>query len=211
MRAMSLRQLYRRSCALLRDGDLLRSVRAELAYELSSPPSSPPQSVEVGSTVGGFVLECDDPKTKDVFLRKSDGEEVAVSAKLGRVFFGEENVMDWNVRMKVCVKRPKAEPLLHFDCGVFTRERREGFGSSDFKIRSVTYHSSQDSLEALKYRGPKFRSLDPNFRGALKEYLVARGVGAELTDFLLTHLHSKEQNQYVNWLRTMESLLAKQP
>ena len=54
------------------------------------------------------------------------------------------------------------------------------------------------------------RSLDPNLQGALKEYLVARGVG-ELTDFLLKHLQSKEQNQYVNWLRTMENLLAKQP
>ncbi|KAH7679374.1 Mitochondrial glycoprotein [Dioscorea alata] len=205
---MSLRQLYRRSRALLRDGDLLQAVRAELAYELSSPPSSPPQSIEVGGTVDGFVLECDDPKTKDVFLRKSDEEEVAVSAKLGRLFFGEENAMDWNVRMKVCVKRPKAEPLLHFDCSVFAGE---GFGSSDFRIRCVSYHSSQDSLEALKYRGPKFRSLDPNLQGALKEYLIARGVGAELTDFLLKRLHSKDQNQYVTWLRTMESLLANQP
>ncbi|KAH7670515.1 hypothetical protein IHE45_10G031900 [Dioscorea alata] len=72
-------------------------------------------------------------------LRKSDEEEVAVSAKFGRLFFGEENAMDWNVRMKVCVKRPKAEPLLQFDCNVFARE---GFGSSDFRIRHVTYRTS---------------------------------------------------------------------
>ncbi|KAH7679382.1 Mitochondrial glycoprotein [Dioscorea alata] len=92
-------------------------------------------------------------------------------------------------------------------CSVFAGE---GFGSSDFRIRRVAYHSSQDSLEALKYKGPKFMSLDPNLQGALKEYLIARGVGAELTDFLLKCLHSKDQNQYVTWLRTMESLLANQ-
>ncbi|KAJ0980882.1 hypothetical protein J5N97_009137 [Dioscorea zingiberensis] len=202
---MSLRQVQRRSAALLRDSGLLQALRTEIAHELSSPPSSPPQSLQVGDVVGGFVLECDDPKTQDVFLRKSNGEEVAVSAKLGPSFFGEENTMSWDVRMKVCVKRPKSEPFLHFDCSVFARE---GFGS-DFRIRSVAYHSSQGSLEASKYRGPEFRTLDPNLQGSLKEYLVARGIGAELTNFLHKHLHLKEQNQYVNWLQMMENLFAK--
>ncbi|KAJ0099165.1 hypothetical protein Patl1_20456 [Pistacia atlantica] len=52
-------------------------------------------------------------------------------------------------------------------------------------------------------------TLDRQLQGALKEYLVARGIGESLTNFLLLHLHKKEQGQYVNWLRKLESLVAK--
>ena len=52
-------------------------------------------------------------------------------------------------------------------------------------------------------------SLDPQLQKALKEYLVARGIGEELTHFLIEHLHRKEHGQYVNWLRTLEGAFAK--
>lgn len=43
----------------------------------------------------------------------------------------------------------------------------------------------------------------------LKVYLEGKGVGEELTNFLLHHLHRKEQGQYVNWLQKLESFVAK--
>lgn len=54
-----------------------------------------------------------------------------------------------------------------------------------------------------------FSSLDPQLQDALKEYLVAKGIGENLTNFLLLHLHKKEQGQYMNWLHKLESLVAK--
>lgn len=52
-------------------------------------------------------------------------------------------------------------------------------------------------------------SLDPHLQEALKDYLVARGIRESLTNFLLVHLHRKEQDQYVNWLKMLESSVAK--
>lgn len=52
-------------------------------------------------------------------------------------------------------------------------------------------------------------SLDPQLQDSLKEYLVSKGIGESLTNFLLLHLHKKEQVQYVNWLQKLESSLTK--
>lgn len=52
-------------------------------------------------------------------------------------------------------------------------------------------------------------SLDPQLQDALKEYLVSKGIGESLTNFLLLHLHKKEQVQYVNWLQKLESSVTK--
>ena len=51
--------------------------------------------------------------------------------------------------------------------------------------------------------------LESKLRSALKEYLAAKGIGEELTNFLLHYLHKKEQGQYVNWLHKLESFVAK--
>ncbi|KAJ6332096.1 hypothetical protein OIU76_010476 [Salix suchowensis] len=49
--------------------------------------------------------------------------------------------------------------------------------------------------------------LDSNLQDALKGYLIAKGIGEDLTNFLLFHLHKKELGQYVKWLQKLESLL----
>ncbi|KAG5242605.1 mitochondrial acidic protein [Salix suchowensis] len=49
--------------------------------------------------------------------------------------------------------------------------------------------------------------LDSNLQDALKGYLIAKGIGEDLTNFLLLHLHKKELGQYVKWLQKLESLL----
>jgi complement component 1 Q subcomponent-binding protein, mitochondrial len=51
--------------------------------------------------------------------------------------------------------------------------------------------------------------LDLKLQQAFKEYLVSKGATTEPTDFLLKHLHNKEQGQYVNWLRILEAAFAK--
>ncbi|XP_073114272.1 uncharacterized protein [Elaeis guineensis] len=213
---MSLRQIQRRSAALLRDGGLLQALRAELNHELSS---SPPQSQnhQVGSSVMGFKWEWDDPRAQDVVLRRhgdAEGEEIAVSAMLGPLRFDGEHALPRNARMKVCIKKTGLEPVFHFDCSIFRRQDEElvdgfGYGSSDFTVKGAYYHPSVDCLGVYKYRGPRFSSLDPQLQKALKEYLVARGIGEELTHFLIEHLHRKEHGQYVNWLRTLEGAFAK--
>lgn len=51
--------------------------------------------------------------------------------------------------------------------------------------------------------------LDNELQVELKKYLVSKGIGESLTNFLLHHLHKKEQAQYVDWLHKLESYVAK--
>lgn len=50
--------------------------------------------------------------------------------------------------------------------------------------------------------------LDPKLQNAFKEYLIAKGIGVSFTNFLLHYLHTKEQKQYVNWLKRGEAFVA---
>lgn len=51
-------------------------------------------------------------------------------------------------------------------------------------------------------------TLDPQLQDELKQYLVTKGIGKSLTNFLLVHLHKKEQNQYENWLEKLKAYVA---
>lgn len=51
--------------------------------------------------------------------------------------------------------------------------------------------------------------LDPQLQDAFKDYFLSKGIGESLTNFLLLHLHKKEHGQYVNWLKKLESSVAK--
>ncbi|GKE56977.1 mitochondrial glycoprotein, partial [Tanacetum coccineum] len=49
--------------------------------------------------------------------------------------------------------------------------------------------------------------LDPALQQELKQYLISRGIEESFTNFLILHLHKKEQNQYVNWLQKLEAMV----
>ncbi|XP_031256551.1 uncharacterized protein At2g39795, mitochondrial [Pistacia vera] len=185
------------------DLNLLKVLQSEITHELSFKRF---QDIQNGP-VGGFTLEYDAPQSQDVVLRRKceSGEEIAVSAMLGPDTFAREGIFPREVLMKVCVKKPGLSSMLHFDCGV---SEMDG-GRSEFDIHSACYLQSATCPGPSVYRGPMFSTLDRQLQGALKEYLVARGIGESLTNFLLLHLHKKEQGQYVNWLQKLESLVAK--
>ncbi|XP_044467643.1 uncharacterized protein LOC123197408 isoform X2 [Mangifera indica] len=157
--------------------------------------------------LGGFILEYDAPLSQDVVLRRKfeSGDEIAVSAMLGQETFVREGIFPREVLMKVCVKKQGLSSILQFDCGVSEMDN----GRSEFDIHNACYLESAYCPHPSVYRGPLFSTLDPRLQDALKEYLVARGIGESLTNFLLLHLHKKEQGQYVNWLQKLESLVAK--
>ncbi|XP_072976707.1 uncharacterized protein [Typha angustifolia] len=163
---MSLRQLQRRSAALLRDGGVLRALRSELNHELSSsspPPPDPSQSQKSEILVDEFALEWDSPRVQDVVLRRRHGghaeEDISVSALLAPLRFRGEDPLPRDALMKVCIKKPQFGPVLHFDCRIFHRQEVEQLecGDSDFIVKGVYYHPSVDSLGDSKYKGPIFR------------------------------------------------------
>ncbi|KAL2320724.1 hypothetical protein Fmac_029693 [Flemingia macrophylla] len=160
------------------------------------------QNAQRGS-LGDFVVVSDSPNSKDVFLRRKfdSGEEVAVSAILGPPNYENHLVFSRDAFMKVCIKKPSLSSVLQFDCEV----REEIDKGSDFDIYNAYYLRSPTRLNPSIYRGPLFSTLDTELQHALKEYLIAKGIGLSLTNFLLHHLHKREQEQYLNWLKKGEA------
>lgn len=181
---------------------MLKLLQSEISHELTSHYF---QDKESGSQ-GDFVLEWNSPQSEDVVLRRKNesGEEIAVSALLGQETYDSEGKFPREVLMKVCVRKPGLSSILQFDCGVSEKD----VNRSDFNIRSAYYLQSATVPSSSIYRGPSLSTLDPNLQDALKEYLVARGIGENLTNFLLLTLHKKEQGQYLDWLRKLESIVA---
>ncbi|KAJ4972344.1 hypothetical protein NE237_005443 [Protea cynaroides] len=196
-------KLFTRNYRTLRDLELVRALQSEIKYEESSKPY---QGHQAGS-LGDFVLDWDNHQSKDVVLRRrfDSGEEIAISSLLGPEAGAGEGLLPRKVLMKICIKKLGLSPILQFDCGIFSC----GDNSSEFSIHNAYYCQSLSCSGASEYKGPSFSSLDPQLQDALKEYLISRGIGVDLTSFLLLHLHKKEQDQYVNWLQKLEAMVAK--
>ncbi|GMH08153.1 hypothetical protein Nepgr_009993 [Nepenthes gracilis] len=193
--------VLRKCSEAIKDSALLKVLRSEINHELSSNQFENHQR----GSLGDFTLDWDAPHSQDVVLRKKceSGEEVAVSALLGPKSL-EGSGFPRDVVMKVCIKKPGLCSVLLFDCGVWSRSYR----SSDFKISTAYYLPSSVSFDHSDYRGPLFSTLDPDLQVALKVYLEARGIGEDLMNFLLLHLHRKELQQYVNWLHKIEKMVS---
>ncbi|KDP26083.1 hypothetical protein JCGZ_21116 [Jatropha curcas] len=180
----------------LGDLDLRKVLRSEIKHELSSPHV---QGNRNGS-LGDFVMDWDSSNSKDIVLRRKceSGEEVAVTVLLDPCYARE-------FLMKVFVKKAGLNSILQFDCEVYEK----GASGSGFDIHNAYYLQTTTCPGPSAYRGPLFSDLDTQLQNALKEYLVAKGVSEELTNFILLHLQEKEKNQYVNWLQKVESLVVK--
>ncbi|KAG5043317.1 Mitochondrial acidic protein mam33 [Glycine max] len=183
----------------LQDLELLKCFKSEIQFELASNHF---QNAQSGS-LGDFVVDPTSPNSKDVVLRRKfdSGEEVAISAILGPPNYVKDLIFPRDAFMKVCVKKPALSFMVQFDCDVY-EETDKG---SDFDIYNAYYLKSSTCLSTSIYRGPLFRTLDYELQDALKEYLIAKGIGVSLTNFLLHYLHKREQEQYVNWLKKGEA------
>nr|KYP51991.1 hypothetical protein KK1_026068 [Cajanus cajan] len=201
-RVTSLRHFCHYQHKHLQDLELLKCFKSEIQFELSSNYF---QNAQSGS-LGDFFVDSNSPNSKDVVLRRKfdSGEEVAVSAILGPPNYEKDLVFSRDAFMKVCVKKPALSSILQFDCEV----HEETDKGSDFDIYNAYYLRSPTCLSPSIYKGPLFRTLDNELQHALKEYLVAKGIGVSLTNFLLRYLHNREQEQYVNWLKKGEATFA---
>lgn len=59
---------------------------------------------------------------------------------------------------------------------------------------------SDDALESL-YRGPQFDNLDETLQDSLLEYLAERGIGDDMSFFIISYSRDKEEREYQRWLK----------
>ncbi|KAL6505945.1 hypothetical protein OROHE_022664 [Orobanche hederae] len=194
-------KFIRRARKAIQDLDLLKILESELNHELSSMRY---QDEKIGS-FRDFVLEWDSPQTQDVVLRKKclSGEEVAISALLGRDTFQGDGRLPREALMKICLKKPGLSSILQFDCVASNK------GEPHFHIQNAHYIKSSSCIDSSTYRGPLFSDLDPSLQHELKQYLAARGIEENFANSLLVHLHRKEQDQYMSWLQKLKSMMVK--
>lgn len=50
--------------------------------------------------------------------------------------------------------------------------------------------------------------MDPHLQTAFKDYLKTRGIGENFLNFLLVHMHKKEETQYVTWLQKLLGMVS---
>ncbi|KAL8489491.1 hypothetical protein ACS0TY_024914 [Phlomoides rotata] len=197
--------VLRRARTALQDLDLLKILESELHHELSSMSF---QNDKIGS-LGEFVVDWDSPQSQDVVLRKkcSSGEEVAISALLGRDTFQGNGRFPADALLKICVKKPGLSSILQFDCVASNR----GGGEPDFDIQNAYYIPlSSSSVDSSLYRGPLFSDLDPALQHELRQYLASRGIEENFTSSLLLLLHKKEHGQYTNWLQKLRDMMVEE-
>ncbi|GER25845.1 mitochondrial glycoprotein family protein [Striga asiatica] len=194
-------KLLHRARKAFPDLDLLKILESELNYELSSLRHQD----EKNGSFGDFVVEWDSPKSQDVVLRKkcSSGEELAVSALLGRYTFQGDGRLPREALMKICVKKPDMNSILQFDCVASNR------GELDFDIQNAHCLLPSKPFDSSTYRGPLFSDLDPSLQNGLRQYLAARGIEKNFANSLLIHLHNKEHGQYMNWLQKLTNMMTK--
>ncbi|KAL3632503.1 hypothetical protein CASFOL_025487 [Castilleja foliolosa] len=194
-------KLFNRTRKAIQDFDLLKILESELNHELSSMRY---QDDQIGS-FGDFVVEWDSPKSQDVLLRKkySSGDEVAISALLGRDTFQGDGRLPREALLKICIKKPGLSSILQFDCVASNK------GEPSFDIQNTHYIKSSSCIDSSAYRGPLFSDLDPALQHELRQYLVARGIEENFANSLLVHLHRKEQGQYMDWLQKLKSMMVK--
>ncbi|KAL2535032.1 Mitochondrial glycoprotein family protein [Abeliophyllum distichum] len=193
--------VLRSACKAIQELDLLKVLQSEISHELSSNRFQKDES----DSSGDFVLDWDSPQSQDVVLRKkcASGEEVAVSALLGHDTFQGDGSFPREALIKICIKKPGLTSLLQFDCVASGK----GGNQLEFDIQNANYIHSPSCLGSSFYKGPSFSSLDPDLQHELKQYLANRGIGEDFINFLILHLHRKEQGQYVNWLHKLKDMM----
>ncbi|XP_010505941.1 PREDICTED: uncharacterized protein LOC104782649 [Camelina sativa] len=203
-----LNPIMKRGLKAVEDGGLVKILQSEIRHEISHPRF---QGAETGS-LGDFKLEWDSPESQDVVLRREfdSGEEVVVSALLKPepiIIEDDDLVFPREALAKVCIKKPGLSSILHFGCRVF----ETGSGCSHFDVERACFTRSLVSSPSSTYRDNFLRPVDFKLTYELRRYLISKGINEDLTNFLLCHLNKKEQDQYVNWLRKLESTMSRSP
>jgi len=118
----------------------------------------------------------------------------------------EEEPMD-GYRLLITMSNPNNSNVLQI--GAFITDH--------LRIHRVTLLPSKDAPSPDKvfggfdelpyYAGPNFDELDQALQNSVYEYLAARGIDDSLATNLADYCAAKEQNEYVNWLSTMNEFV----
>ena len=108
----------------------------------------------------------------------------------------EGDVMDYGINFQVNIAKSDGSKLV-VDC----------IAAKELQIEGVQFvpaaYSSKVEQEEEVYGGPVFDQLDETLQDAFYEYLADRKIDSDMSFFILAFSRSKEQSEYVNWIKNV--------
>jgi len=113
----------------------------------------------------------------------------------------EEEVAENGLFFTVDITKPDSKKSLTLECVT---------NGDIVEIRGVTLGTSgEEDTESFEYTGPDYHELDEKLQESFEGFLEARGVGPELTAFMINLSSDKEQRLYMEWLAGMSQFVHK--
>ncbi|XP_006656042.1 uncharacterized protein At2g39795, mitochondrial-like [Oryza brachyantha] len=101
------------------------------------------------------------------------------------------------IQMVVTVEKSEA-PILEFECH---------FNDDELAIENMRMLDQNNRDSESFYGGPPFQDLDESLQKALHRYLEVRGIKHSLYDWLHEYMMSKDEKEYVVWLKNMKEFI----
>ncbi|XP_004491994.1 uncharacterized protein At2g39795, mitochondrial [Cicer arietinum] len=77
----------------------------------------------------------------------------------------------------------------------------------EVSIDSLSIKKPDELEDQLLYEGPEFTDLDENLQKAFHKYLEIRGIKPSTTNFLQEYMFSKDNKEYLIWLKNLKSFI----
>ncbi|KAD7116792.1 hypothetical protein E3N88_04060 [Mikania micrantha] len=180
-----------------------RLIRNDIQYELDRSPLT-----QLVPKYKSFSID-ERPGEQWIRLNKTvgDNEEIklevtmfqvsAPPAKDGGVI--TNNDLQLYISMVIDVFKDEKIGVLEFVCNVWP---------DSIEIDKV-FMRDQDEMTGKPYLGPPFNDLDDELQTSLYDFLETRGINDELAVFLHKCMLHKSKNEYIRWMGSIESFVAR--
>ncbi|XP_062228777.1 uncharacterized protein At2g39795, mitochondrial-like [Phragmites australis] len=188
------------------DENLRRVIDSEIECVVQSEESTADKHIDLPDDFPFEVI--DNPGDQSVTLKREFAGET-IKAAVYTNFDTEEDLNEDDesdndeesfkpaIQMVVTVKKPEG-PILEFDCN---------FNDDELAIENMRMLNRDNPDAENAYEGPPFSVLDESLQKALHRYLEVRGIKHSLHDWLHEYMISKDEKEYVVWLKNMKEFI----
>ncbi|CAH2077304.1 unnamed protein product [Thlaspi arvense] len=183
--------------------NILRILRNEIQYQSDyAPPHQPATEFKSYS-----VQDC--PGEQCIVMKGNFGRDETIKME-ATMFDGFMTVprtgldasgrdLRLHISLLVDISKADGSEEIEFLCSVWPNR---------IEIQKL-YMLRRNQVTGQPYMGPKFESLKYDFQTAIKEFLRVRGIDGELCFFLHEYMMNKDRIELIQWLRKLNSFIAK--
>uniref|UniRef100_A0A0D9WPW2 Mitochondrial glycoprotein domain-containing protein n=1 Tax=Leersia perrieri TaxID=77586 RepID=A0A0D9WPW2_9ORYZ len=189
------------------DENLVRVIDSEIQCVVESEEGASAKQIDLPEDFPFEII--DNPGDQSITLKREIAGET-IKATVYTNFDAEQNLNEDDsddennedsfkpgIQMVVTVEKPEAA-ILEFECH---------FNDDELTIENMRMLDQNSHDSENLYGGPPFHDLDESLKKALHRYLEVRGIKHSLHDWLLEYMMSKDEKEYVVWLKNMKQFL----